>query len=72
MRELLSRTGDYGCLAADAVVPGRPPRHARVLYLCSAAAWPVVTRARDALGGAAARIEIRALPPGAAMPEAAR
>jgi hypothetical protein len=67
MHELLSRTGDYGCLAADAAVAGRPPRHARVLYLCSAAARPTVTRARDALGAAAARIEIRALPPGAAM-----
>jgi hypothetical protein len=70
MRELLSRTGDYGCLAADAAVPGRRPRHARALYLCSAAARPTVTRARDALGAAAARIEIRALPPGAALPPA--
>jgi hypothetical protein len=72
MRELLSRTGDYGCPAAEVLVPGRPPRHARVLYLCSAAARPTVTRARDQLGAAAARIEIRALPPGAAMPQAAR
>lgn len=67
MRELLSRTGDYGCPAAEVLVPGRPPRHTRVLYLCSAAARPTVIRARDALGAAAARIEIRALPPGAAM-----
>jgi hypothetical protein len=72
MHELLSRTGDYGCAAADILVPGRPPRHARVLYLCSAAARPTVTRARVALGGAAGRIEIRALPPGAAMEPAAR
>ncbi len=72
MRELLSRTGDYGCLAADVLAPGRPPRHARVLYLCSAAARPTVARARGALGAAAARIEIRALPPGAAMPPAVR
>src|SRR5215469_2819603 len=47
MRELLTRTGDYGCLAAEVRVPGRAPRHAR--------------------GSAAARIEIRPLPPGAAM-----
>ena len=67
MQELLSRTGDYGCAAADVLVPGRPPRHARVLYLCSPAARPTVTRARAALGGAAARIEIRALPSGAAL-----
>jgi len=66
MTEILTRTGDYGCLAADARVPGRPPRHARVLYLCSPAARPTVTRARDALAGLAARVEIRDLPPGAA------
>ena len=29
MRELLSRTGDYGCLAAEARVPGRPPPRKR-------------------------------------------
>jgi hypothetical protein len=65
MTEILTRTGDYGCLAADARVPGRQPRHARVLYLCSPAARPTVARARDALAGLAARVEIRDLPPGA-------
>jgi hypothetical protein len=67
MRELLTRTGDYGGPAAEAIVPGQPPRHARVLYLCSAAARPTVTRAAGELGGLAARIEIRDLPPPAAM-----
>jgi hypothetical protein len=67
MRELLSRTGDYGCPAAEVLVPGHPPRHTRALYLCSPAARPTVIRARDALGSVAARIEIRALPAGAAM-----
>ncbi|MGH3304501.1 MAG: hypothetical protein ACRDOK_23030 [Streptosporangiaceae bacterium] len=62
MRELLDRTGDYGCPAAQARVPGQPPRHARVLYLCSPAAAGTVTRARAALGRLGARIEIRALP----------
>ena len=62
MRELLARTGDYGCPAADAAVPGRPPRHARALYLCSPAARPTVTRARAEMGPQAARIEIRDLP----------
>ncbi len=71
MRELLARTGEYGCPAADIAVPGRPARHARVLYLCSPAALPTVARARDALGGSGARIEIRRLPPGAAMAPAA-
>ena len=70
MRELLARTGDYGCPAADASVPGRPPRHARALYLCSPAALPTVARARDELGPLAARIEIRDLPPDAAFPVA--
>jgi hypothetical protein len=62
MRELLSRTGDYGCPAAQAREPGQQPRHARVLYLCSPAATGTVTRARAALGSEAARIEIRTLP----------
>jgi hypothetical protein len=67
MRELLSRTGDYGCLAADVQVPGRPPRHSRAIYLCSPAARPVVARARDALGAAGSRVEIRLLPDGAGL-----
>ena len=66
MTEILTRTGDYGCLATDARVPGREPRHARVLYVCSPAARPTVGRARDSLAGLAARVEIRDLPPGAA------
>jgi len=70
MREILSRTGDYGCPAAQVRVPGHPPRHARVLYLCSPAAQPVVARARGALGTLGARVEIRALPPGAGLPRA--
>jgi hypothetical protein len=68
IREVLTRTGDYGCPAAQVRVPGHPPRHARVLYLCSPAARPVVTRARDAVGALAARVEIRDLPPGAGLP----
>src|ERR1700677_323233 len=70
MRELLARTGDYSCPAADASVPGRTPTHSRALYLCSAAALPTVTRARDELGPLAARIEIRDLPPDGAVPVA--
>jgi hypothetical protein len=70
MRELLHRTGDYGCPAADAAVPGRSPRHDRAVYLCSSAARPVVSRARDALGPLAGRVEIRLLPAGAALGDA--
>jgi hypothetical protein len=70
MRELLARTGDYGGPAAEAVVPGRPPRHARVLYLCSPAALGTVLRSRDSLGPLAGRIEVRDLPPGAPLPAA--
>lgn len=62
MTELLLRTGDYGCAAADAAVAGRPARHARALYLCSAAARPVVLRARDSIGPLGTRVEIRDLP----------
>lgn len=72
MRELLARTGDYGCPAAQAAEPGRPPRHARALYLCSPAALPTVARARDELGPLGTRIEIRDLPADAALPLAPR
>jgi hypothetical protein len=65
MQEILTRTGDYGCPAAEAAVPGRPPRHARALYLCSPAALTTVLNARALLGPLAARIEVRDLPPGA-------
>jgi hypothetical protein len=68
MREILSRTGEYGCPAAVASVPGRPTRHTRALYVCSAAALPTVLRARAALGPLAARIEVRDLPAGALLP----
>jgi hypothetical protein len=68
MRELLTRTGDYGCPAAEARIPGAPARHARVIYLCSPAALGTVTRARDALGQLAVRIEIRDLPASAQVP----
>jgi hypothetical protein len=67
MRELLTRTGDYGCPAADARVPGRPARHTRAIYLCSPAAQPVVARARDSLGSLGARIEIRPWPASAEL-----
>jgi hypothetical protein len=67
MRELLVRTGDYGCAAADVSVPGRPRRHARVLYLCSPAALTIVLRARAELGPLAARVEVRDLPPTAPL-----
>ena len=70
MREILGRTGDYGCPAAQARVPGQPPRHARALYLCSPAARPVVSRARATIGALGARVEIRDLPPGADLPPA--
>jgi hypothetical protein len=68
MREVLIRTGDYGCAVAEVAVPGQTPRHARAVYLCSPAARPVVTRARDALGNLAARVEIRLLPGAAQRP----
>jgi len=63
MAELLSRTGDYGGPAGQARLPGQPARYARVIYLCSPAAAATVSRARAALGQAAAsRVQIRGLP----------
>jgi hypothetical protein len=70
MRELLSRTGDYGCLAAEARVPGMPPRHARAIYVCSPGAASTAERARNALGSLAGRVEIRRLPATALLPAA--
>ena len=68
MREVLTRTGDYGCLAADVAAAGMAPRHARIVYVCTPAAAAVVRRARDGLGGALAeRVEIRLLPADAAL-----
>ncbi|MGZ4435316.1 MAG: hypothetical protein ACXVW7_17085 [Trebonia sp.] len=77
MLELLTRTGDYGCAAAQRLQPAAPPLHARALYLCSSAARPTVLRAREALGtalGAAfeARIEVRDLPPSAKLEHSPR
>jgi hypothetical protein len=73
MRELLTRTGDYGCPAAERLRPGAPPLHARALYLCSSAARPTVLRARAALGAAfEPRIEVRDLPPGAHLERQSR
>jgi hypothetical protein len=43
-----------------------------VIYLCAPAARRTVAKAREALGSSGARIEIRLLPPGAAMPAPAR
>lgn len=69
MREILTRTGDYGAPAAAAPVPGEPPRHTRALYVCSPAARPTVLRARASLSpGLAARVEVRPLPAGALLP----
>jgi hypothetical protein len=68
MRELLTRTGDYGCVAAEARAAGAPARHARAVYLCSSAALGTVMRARDALGSLGPRIEIRNLPATAQVP----
>jgi hypothetical protein len=72
MAEILTRTGDYGGPAAEVRVPGALPRHARVLYLCSPAARPTVTRARaDLTGALAGRVEIRGLPAGAGLSDGA-
>jgi hypothetical protein len=68
MRELLTRTGDYGCPRAQVRVSGQPPVHTRALYVCSPDALPVVARARSALSGLAAQILIRRLPESGLLP----
>jgi uncharacterized protein YjiS (DUF1127 family) len=68
MREVLARTGDYGCPAAEAMVPGTQARHSRAIYLCSPAAATTVRRAQAELGMLARRVEIRVLPAGAYLP----
>jgi hypothetical protein len=72
MRELMARTGDYGCPAADARVAGAAPRHDRAIYVCSPAAAATVRRAREALGTLAPRIEVRDLPAAAYLPQRER
>jgi hypothetical protein len=68
MRELLTRTADYGSPAATARQPGEPPRHARAVYLVSDRAAGTVEKARAALGSLAGRVEIRLLPATAYLP----
>jgi hypothetical protein len=72
MRELLARTGDYGCPAAEARVAGLPPRHVRAVYLCSPAAIGTVLRAKEALGSLGDRIDVRELPAAALLPARTR
>ena len=56
MRELLTRTGDYGCPAAESQGSrDRPPGALACYKSVCAAALSTVARARDALGVAAAR-----------------
>jgi hypothetical protein len=68
MRELLARTGDYGCPAAEARVAGQQPRHARAVYVCAPAAAGTLRRARQQLGSLADRVEIHGLPATAYLP----
>jgi len=70
MRDLLTRTGDYGCRPAEVLVPGADALHSRAIYLCAPPARPVVARARDSLGGLGGQVEIRLLPDGALTPPA--
>jgi hypothetical protein len=68
MREVLTRTGDYGCPTAEVTEPGKLPLHTRVLYLCGSKAASTVLGARDQLGALGARVEISTLPRHAPFP----
>jgi hypothetical protein len=63
MRELLTRTSDYGSPPGGIVVPGQPPRYARVVYVCSQASVRSMLRARAEIGAPlSARLKVYDLP----------
>jgi hypothetical protein len=63
MRQVLGRTGEYGCPPARIAVPGQPPRYARLVYLCAPVAVNAVLNARIELGSVlSGYIEVYDLP----------
>lgn len=68
MRQILTRTGEYGCPVTEVIEPGKRPLHARVLYFCGRAAVNVVTRRRAQLGPLAVRVEACTVPRYAPFP----
>lgn len=63
MRQILGRTGEYGCPPARIAVPGQPPRYARLVYICSPRAVQAALNARIELGSVlSAYIEVYDLP----------
>jgi hypothetical protein len=63
MQEVLTRTSDYGSPPTDLALPGRPPRHARLVYLCSPDSVRSVRNARYEVGSPhSARIMVYDLP----------
>jgi hypothetical protein len=63
MHEALTRTSDYGGPPGSIMVPGQPPRYARLVYVCSAASVRSVLNARAELGvPLSARVKVYDLP----------
>jgi hypothetical protein len=63
MQEVLTRTDDYHAALAGTAEPGRPPRCARLVYVCSPVTVRIVLRARAELDAPlAARIDVHDLP----------
>ena len=63
MREVLARTGEYGCPPARIAVPGLPPRYPRMVYVCAPRAVRTVLNARAELGTVlGARVVVHDLP----------
>jgi hypothetical protein len=63
MRQVLTRTGEYGGPPASIAAAGLPPRYQRLVYACSPNAVRTVLRSRAELGTAlASRIEVYDLP----------
>jgi hypothetical protein len=63
MSEILALASDRDGLSGSLAVAGRKPRYARLVYVCSAAAVRVVTKARAQVGSPlSARIDVHDLP----------
>lgn len=63
MRQVLTRTGEYGGPPASIAAAGLPPRYQRMVWVCSPNAVRTVLRSRAELGTALAdRVEVYDLP----------
>jgi hypothetical protein len=63
MRQILTRTTEYGSPADSIAVPGQPPRYPSVVYLCDPRVVQTVLNSRAELGtDLARRVVVHDLP----------